>query len=81
MQAARSSPGFWADVVIKKVKRRNIVFKIFLDQLGRERCARNMTLAGFQAKLWSHSTAQLTEFKLFWRLPPFVGWVDVAASD
>ena len=36
MQAARSSPGFWAEVVIRKVKRRSIVFEILL-KLGRDR--------------------------------------------
>ena len=36
MQAARSSPGFWAEVVMKKkVKRRNIVSEI-LAKLGGE---------------------------------------------
>ena len=59
MQAARSSPGFWAEVVIKKVKRRNIVFET-LAKLGRESSAKFGWLAG--KSLVSHNFAQLTEF-------------------
>ena len=58
MQADRSSPGFWAEVVTKKVNRRNIVFET-LAKLGRE----SNGLGWLASKsLVSHNCAQLTEF-------------------
>ena len=48
MQAARSSPGFWAEAAaIKKVKIRSIVFKILVNWVGE---------GSAKFEMWSHTS-------------------------